>query len=312
MNNSLQIENLSMTFGKRDPVYALNNVNVSFPDCTISGLLGNNGAGKTTLIKCLAGLLTPNQGIIKMSSAPKVLDSNTRRKIISVVLDGGRNLYWYMTVREIIRYFLMLRKQPYDKLKIQQISEYLDLHSIIDTPIQNLSYGMRQRASIAVALASTAKYVIMDEPTNGLDVHFRSELAKMVLQLRDQYECAFILSSHDMAFIESVCEYCVLIDQGKILHSGSIESFGEAFGNNEYIIQYSCNSDDLFTKDCFAPYITSIDPENHRLNISWPCERSLNELVALLNTVNASIEKIDRVSGLTAAINSMTRRREKE
>lgn len=295
---------------KGETIQALDHVSVRFPQGTICGLLGNNGAGKTTLIKCISGLLLPEEGQVLLGDTELLGNAALRRKKISVVLDGGRNLFWYMTVKENLRYFLMLKGQPYDAKLTQPLLAQLGLEDLADKQLQQLSFGMRQRASIAVALASHAEIIIMDEPTNGLDIQYKDELVRLVKAMREQYQCTFIISSHDMAFVEALCEYCVLIDKGKILHAGSLASFHSAFRSSEYAIRYRCEG--AVKLDALPLRTTEHNAEERTFHVLWPQDRPVNNMLHTLAECGLSVMEIGRADGLAAAITMMTHRDEAE
>ncbi len=309
MSDILTIEGLCKTFRRKsDTVAALDHVSVAFPRESICGLLGNNGAGKTTLIKCVCGLLLAEEGRVMLDGEDILLNAAVRKKKISVVLDGGRNLFWYMTLRENLRYFLMLKNQPYRSNAIDRILQQLGLSDLKDKQLQRLSFGMRQRASIAVALASCADIIFMDEPTNGLDVRFQEELVQLIRNMREEYHCTFVISSHDMSFVEALCEHCILINQGKIIHTGSLDSFQNAFGSSEYQIRYS-PTDTVVDFSAVPLHISSRNEQERRFQVIWPREQPLNELFHVLDQYGLRIEEIDRSDGLAAAITVMTGQR---
>ena len=307
MDSSLCVRGMCKAFREKGEVLqALDHVSVRFPQGAICGLLGNNGAGKTTLIKCISGLLLPEEGRVTLGDTDILGNAALRKKKISVVLDGGRNLFWYMTVQENLRYFLMLKGQPYDAALTGPLLAQLGLEDLAHKQVQQLSFGMRQRASIAVALASRAEVIFMDEPTNGLDLQYRNELACLVKAMREQYQCTFIISSHDMAFVEALCEYCVLIDRGKILHAGSLASFHSAFRSSEYVIRYRCEG--AVNVDALPLPTTEHNAEERSFHVLWPQDRPVNDMLQTLAERGLSVMEIGRADGLAAAITVMTHR----
>ena len=305
MDNSLCVKGICKAFReKNETIHALDHVSVCFPQGKICGLLGNNGAGKTTLIKCVSGLLLPEEGQVLLGETDILKNAALRKKKISVVLDGGRNLFWYMTVKENLRYFLMLKGQPYQAETVQPLLAQLGLEDLANKQLQQLSFGMRQRASIAVALASHAEIIFMDEPTNGLDIQYKDELMRLVKAMCQHYRCTFIISSHDMSFVEPLCEYCVLIGKGKILHSGPLASFQNAFHSSEYSIRYRCDGE--VDMDAVRLHTTAHNAAENIFRVLWPQDRPVNDMIHILDECGLSVVEIDRADGLAATITMMT------
>lgn len=302
----MEIQNLHKTFGnKKNKTTVLNNVSFNVEQGTIHGLLGNNGAGKTTLIKCIVGLLEPDSGDIYYENVDILKDIDIRTDNISVLLDGGRNLYLYMTVKENIKYFTMLHGitnyQNTDRFKM--IVEYLDIYNILNTKVSNLSFGMRQRASLAVALACDFKLIILDEPTTGLDIHYQEELTKLLFKLRKDFNITIIVSSHDMNFISHICDYCTLLDSGNVVKSGSVSEFINIFGNSHYILFYDgeLNSENILAIKRDLKHV-NINETNKVIEVLWPNEESLTYMMNYLHNQNIFIKEIKKENNLKSSI----------
>ncbi|HBI55247.1 MAG TPA: ABC transporter ATP-binding protein [Firmicutes bacterium] len=312
MSVALRVNDLYKVYnnGKKN-VTALNNISFEIPQKSICGLLGSNGAGKTTLIKCTVGLLEPTGGNIFVGETDITQNATERLKHVSAVLEGGRNLFWYMTVKENMRYFSLLRGQNAgdNKTYNRDILEYLGIGDIYNRRVQFLSFGMRQRASIAVALACRSDVIFMDEPTTGLDISYQEELAQLILKLRDVYDCTVILSSHDMHFVNGVCSDCVLINKGELVHSGKINEFKNAFEIDNYII--SCR-EPLADKQLFFLenhiIIRQYDDEKQNLEVLWNHTDNLYKLASILHECGIDVSRVDKMSGLASAVSSITKR----
>lgn len=313
MKSRLKIVNLTKSFssqGKR--TVALADISVSFPDKYICGLLGMNGAGKTTLIKCVAGLVTPDSGDIFVGDESLLRNRKARFQNISVVLDGGRNLFPYMTVKENLQYFSFLRSGHRRDLDddVLDIFETLKIKNIINKQIQKLSYGMRQRASIAIALACRSHIIFLDEPTTGLDIFYQEELSALLKLLQSKYNCSIIVSSHDMRFVEKTCTYCVLLDHGKLIKSGKIDEFRQSFDMIQYELKLGSNIEESTMALLQSHlYINSFDSDNRTLSIMWPRSQDFCKMIDLLGRSNIIVREVNKVDDLTAAIASLTRSR---
>lgn len=314
MDIALHVDKLYKVYGKdKEEVTALDHITVDFPDNTICGLLGSNGAGKTTLIKCAVGLLEPTDGRILRGEEDITKNASERLKHVSVVLDGGRNLFGYMTVKENIRYFSLLRgkniknDQPY----IQDILNYMGIEDIYNRCIQSLSFGMRQRASIAVALACRSDIIFMDEPTTGLDINYQDELAQLILKLKEKYRCTIIPSSHNMQFIDNVCSDCILIDKGKLIHSGKINEFKYSFALDNYLItcrQSLTNEQLARLQDRIK--IKEYDHEKKALEVLWQNSENFCDLITMLQKEEIDVYSVEKIGGLAAAVANMTKGQE--
>lgn len=297
----LSIEKLNKTFlhGKAQ---ALKNCSLEVSKNSITGLLGMNGAGKTTLIKCVANLLIPDSGNVYFENndllkKPEIVTNN-----ISVLLDGGRNLFWYMTVEENIKYFSLLKAaNKFDKTRFAKIAQYLELEPILKKQLHQLSFGMKQRANIAVALMSSAQLLIFDEPTTGLDVKFQAELECLIVELHKEFDVSILLSSHDMDFVKRTCNDCILIHEGQTLKQGSMQEFMSLFETSRYeVMLYEPLIDDV--KKELQENFDITEMNDTSFSIFWGNNKELNEMFAKLNSIGIKVKMLNSENTLRASI----------
>lgn len=297
----LSIEKLNKTFlhGKAQ---ALKNCSLEVSKNSITGLLGMNGAGKTTLIKCVANLLIPDSGNVYFENndllkKPEIVTNN-----ISVLLDGGRNLFWYMTVEENIKYFSLLKAaNKFDKTRFAKIAQYLELEPILKKQLHQLSFGMKQRANIAVALMSSAQLLIFDEPTTGLDVKFQAELERLIVELHKEFDVSILLSSHDMDFVKRTCNDCILIHEGQTLKQGSMQEFMSLFETSRYeVMLYEPLIDDV--KKELQENFNIAEMNDTSFSIFWGNNKELNEMFAKLNSIGIKVKMLNSENTLRASI----------
>lgn len=297
----LSIEKLNKTFlhGKAQ---ALKNCSLEVSKNSITGLLGMNGAGKTTLIKCVANLLIPDSGSVYFENndllkKPEIVTNN-----ISVLLDGGRNLFWYMTVEENIKYFSLLKAaNKFDKTRFAKIAQYLELEPILKKQLHQLSFGMKQRANIAVALMSSAQLLIFDEPTTGLDVKFQAELERLIVELHKEFDVSILLSSHDMDFVKRTCNDCILIHEGQTLKQGSMQEFMSLFETSCYeVMLYDPLIDDV--KKELQKNFNIAEMNDTSFSIFWGNNKELNEMFAKLNSIGIKVKMLNSENTLRASI----------
>ena len=217
---ALAIENLSKRFGRGDDaVVAVDDVSLTVNAGAVVGLLGPNGAGKTTLIKCALGIVTPDTGSVSVFGTAVTDDHRAAYADVDAMLEGARNDYWRLTVRENLRYFATIHGVAPDSVATRhaRLLDRLNLAEKADTPVRELSRGMKQKVSLASVLAGGADLVFLDEPTLGLDVESSRTLRRELRRLAREEGLTIVLSSHDMAVIEAVCDRVVMLADGRIV-----------------------------------------------------------------------------------------------
>jgi ABC-2 type transport system ATP-binding protein len=194
-------------------------------DGGVVGILGPNGSGKTTTIKSILGLVTPDAGAISLCGFDPVRDRRELLHRCGAVLEGARNIYWRLTVRENIDYFAGIRglSRSAVKPRSDRLLETLLLTDRAKSRVGTLSRGYQQRAAIACALAHSPRVVFLDEPTLGLDVESRGTIEGAVRSLADDGTLV-VVTSHDMGFIERSCDRALVIRSGKIVADDTIAS----------------------------------------------------------------------------------------
>lgn len=215
----IQIQNVSMTYPNGKQALSELSLNLSSPG--MIGLLGPNGAGKSTLMKLLVTALVPTCGTIKidgrdLTKAERLLKENLG------YLPQDFGLFDELTVTQFLDYMAALKGLPHRKAAVNQAIETVNLQEKKRTKIRALSGGQRQRVGIAQALLGNPQLLIFDEPTVGLDpeerIHFRN------LFSRAAQNRIVLLSTHIIEDVQSVCGQLVVIDQGRVLFTGTPEA----------------------------------------------------------------------------------------
>jgi sodium transport system ATP-binding protein len=226
-------EHLHKTFKtKTGPVKAVDDVSFHAADGQITGLLGPNGAGKTTTLRMLYTLMTPDQGRVSVDGIDAAADPVAVRRRLGVLPDA-RGVYKRLTARENIAYFGKLHGMG-DALvaeRIAVLSRALDMEDILDRRTEGFSQGQRTKTAIARALVHDPRNVILDEPTNGLDVMTTRALRGFLQQLRAEGRCV-ILSSHIMQEVAALCDRIVIIAHGTVVAAGSAEELRAQTGED--------------------------------------------------------------------------------
>lgn len=223
----IEARQLHKRFGE---VVAVEEVSFCAENGTITGLLGHNGAGKTTALRMLYTLLKPDSGTALVDGLDATQQPREVRRRLGVLSDA-RGLYGRLTARENIRYFAELYGLRGDTLeqRVEALVTLLDLTSVAERRVAGFSQGERMKVAIARALVHRPRNIILDEPTNGLDVMSTRALRTLLRTLRDE-GCCVLLSSHVMQEISALCSHIVIIADGRVVASGSGEALQEQAG----------------------------------------------------------------------------------
>lgn len=214
----IEVQGLSKSFGT---VKAVQEISFSAADGQITGLLGPNGAGKSTTLRMLYTLLKPDSGSARIDGfdiTRSPLDVQTRIGVLS----DAQGLYPRLTTRENIRYFGRLHNLNGEKLEgqIDQLIGMLDMQFIADRRTEGFSTGERLKVAIARALVHNPGNVLLDEPTNGLDVKSTRAMRQFIQRLRDAGKC-IVLTSHIMQEVAALCDHIVIISSGVVAAQGT-------------------------------------------------------------------------------------------
>ncbi len=223
----IRVEGLTKTFitgrgAQRTVVQAVRGVSFTAPDGAITALLGPNGAGKTTTLRMISTLVKPDSGTAMVGDADVVRDEQKVRAELGVLSDA-RGLYTRLTARENIRYYGELRGLGGDDLeaRISSLANLLEFEPLLERRTEGFSTGEKLKVSLARALVHDPKHVLLDEPTNGLDVVSARALRRMLLKLKESGKC-LVFSSHVMQEVEALCERVVVVAKGQTMHEGTV------------------------------------------------------------------------------------------
>ena len=223
----IKVDGIHKSFGN---VQALRGVSFAAPDGKITGLLGPNGAGKSTIMRVLYTVLRPDKGYASVDGIDVVADSLAARRRIGA-LPHGAGLYPHLTARENIAYFARLcgvEKGVLDD-QVDNIIKLLEIGDFADRRTKGFSQGQRTKVSLARALVHDPQNVILDEPTNGLDVMATRSLRDLILKLKDAGRCV-LFSSHVMQEVAALCDDICIIADGVVAIDDSIDGIRERTG----------------------------------------------------------------------------------
>lgn len=231
----IKVSNLHKSFGK---VKAVRGISFEVRDGEITGLLGPNGAGKTTTLRMLYSLLPPDEGEIRIDGLDPTKDAMAIKRTLGVVPDS-RGLYTRMSARENIAYYGKLHGMTNKDIdsRVEELVETLDMADFIERRTEGFSQGQRVKVAIARAMVHNPQTVLLDEPSNGLDVMSTRALRRYILGLKERGH-SIILSTHIMQEVAALCDRIIIIAGGliaadgtadELLHKSGCETLEDAF-----------------------------------------------------------------------------------
>lgn len=233
----ISVNSLSKSFGD---VVAVDNVSLQARDGMITGLLGPNGAGKTTILRTIYGLQQPDRGEVLIDNI------NVSENLIPAVEKMGIfpdsvGLYDRLTTREHLQFYGEMHGLQGAKLDaaIEKMQSYFQLNELLDRRCKGFSHGQQMKVALSRALIHSPQNLILDEPTNGLDVMSIRTLRKLLFSLRADGVC-ILFSSHVMQEVSALCDHIYIMANGKVVAEGSRDSLCEISGED--------NLEDAFVK----------------------------------------------------------------
>ncbi len=226
----LKCENLCKHFGKKQ---ILDKVSLEVKQGDILGFIGPNGAGKTTTIKLILGLQSIDSGTVKINGYDIQKDFEKAIEKVGTIVENP-DLYMYMSGYDNLKLIANLYKNV-DKKRIDEVVKLVKLEQRIKDKVSKYSLGMRQRLGIAQAILHKPNLLILDEPTNGLDPEGIKELRELIKNLAEKEKMAIVISSHNLAELESFCNKVTIIKNGKIVETSSINEVKKV--EQSYIIE---------------------------------------------------------------------------
>ena len=233
----IEVDAIKKKFGD---VEAVRNVSFKAQNGQVTGLLGPNGAGKSTTLRILYGLFAADSGSAKVDGIDTRTNRIAAQKIMGIMPDA-RGLYVRLTAREHIKYFGRLHGMSEQRLEVrtEELLGLLDMQNIADRKVEGFSQGERTKVCLARALVHEPANVILDEPTNGLDVMTTRAVRELITELKRQ-NIAVLFSSHLMHEVARLCDEIIIVASGAVVATGSAEQIS-AFAQEE-------NLEDAFIK----------------------------------------------------------------
>ncbi|MEM1504878.1 ATP-binding cassette domain-containing protein [Domibacillus sp. 8LH] len=271
-------------------VPAVNDISFTVKRGEMVGYIGENGAGKSTSIKMLTGILTPTSGIVRVNGMDPHKEREQFVRSIGVVFGQRSQLWWDIAVQESFRLLKKVYNVPDDVYKkhMGHVIESLDIGPLLDKPVRKLSLGQRMRCELAAALLHNPPLLFLDEPTIGLDVLVKLKIREFLKEMNATYNTTVLLTTHDLSDIEALCERVVMLDEGKIIYDGQLESLRSNWGEGKQIEFQFANTG--VTKEELQPLLAELDG-------AWtPGDRQNVWIANVLNEEHVISEVIGRVA----------------
>ena len=216
---------------KSREIRAVDNISFSIDAGEMVGYIGANGAGKSTTIKMLTGILVPSKGTIEANGYIPYQDRQRYTHGIGVVFGQRTQLWWDIAVIESFQLLKRIYQIPEQKFEeqLETFNSVLDLKSLLNVPVRKLSLGQRMRCDLAAAFLHNPKIVFLDEPTIGLDLVAKENIRQFLKRINRELQVTVLLTTHDLSDIEELCRRVMIIDGGRLLFDGTLESLRKRF-----------------------------------------------------------------------------------
>lgn len=253
---------------KKKAIQAVQDISLSIQKGEIVGYIGSNGSGKSTTIKMLTGVLHADEGTVTINGLVPKDNRKAVNKQIGVLFGQKSHLDWNLPVQESF----ILHAKIYDvpeavfQERLARLIDLLDLADIMKQSIRNLSLGQRVRCEFAAIFLHQPSVVFLDEPTIGLDASVKETIRAFIRYMNEEYGTTFLITSHDMKDIETLCERIFIIDKGKKVYDGSLSQLKERFSQIKTI---SFSTEHPLTKDIEAAGLEFDRKDDYHFDIHY-------------------------------------------
>lgn len=218
-------------------VKAVDDISFDIESGELVGFIGPNGAGKTTTLKCLSGLLYPTAGQVEVLGFTPFERKSEFLKQISLVMGQKNQLWWDLPPIDSFNLNKEVYEIPQDQFKntLARLVRLLDFEKLLQVPVKKLSLGERMKAELIAALLHSPKVLFLDEPTIGLDVVMQKNIRDFIKEYNREFKSTIILTSHYMEDVKELCKRVIIIDQGKLIYDGKLETIVKTQANFKLI-----------------------------------------------------------------------------
>ena len=223
---------------ERAVVHAVDGITFAVEAGTILGYIGPNGAGKSTTVKMLTGILVPTTGRVRVAGLEPSRQRIELARRIGVMFGQRVQLWWDLPLIEsfeLLRHIYRVSAERYGA-RLRELREVLELDAFLQRPVRQLSLGERIRGELAVAMLHEPEILFLDEPTIGLDVVARQRVRELLVRENREHGLTVLLTTHDLGDIERLSSRMLIIDHGRIVYDGDVETLKERYGSERILV----------------------------------------------------------------------------
>jgi ABC-2 type transport system ATP-binding protein len=260
-------------------VAAVDGIDLTVQRGEMLGYIGPNGAGKSTTLKMLTGVLHPTAGQIRVCGFEPVPQRVKLARRIGVVFGQRSQLWWDLPLRESFTLLRHIYRVPAAEhtARLRQCRDLLDLDAFLDTPVRQLSLGQRMRGELTAALLHGPQVLFLDEPTIGLDVVSKQAVRGFLAGLGATGDTTIVLTTHDLADIQRLCQRLVVIDHGRVVHDGTLDGLHQRYASRRRVVVDL--DEPLPTLHLPGVHVESVSPDQLRITYALT-SATAGELVA--------------------------------
>ncbi|MGT2951616.1 ABC transporter ATP-binding protein [Streptococcus cuniculi] len=276
---------------KKRYIPAVKDISLTVQKGEIIGYIGSNGSGKSTTIKMLTGVLYPDEGQVFINGLAPAKNRTAVNRQIGVLFGQKSHLRWDIPVIESFFLHAKIYDVP-DSLyqeRLKRLTELLELGTILHQPVRNLSLGQRVKCEFAAIFLHQPAVVFLDEPTIGLDAGVKELIRDFIRTMNEEYQTTFLITSHDMQDIESLCERIVIIDKGQKVYDGSLEHLRTNFSKVKTI---AFTTHAAIEAPLQAPHLEWEQIDSHHFEIHYQTEHHSNAHIIQLAFAQYPIEDV--------------------
>jgi ABC-2 type transport system ATP-binding protein len=286
-------------------VAAVDGVDLTVERGELVGYIGPNGAGKSTTLKMLTGVLYPSAGTVRVCGLEPVRQRTRLARRIGVVFGQRSQLWWDLPLHEsftLLRHVYAVSAGDH-AARLARCRRLLELDAFLDVPVRQLSLGQRMRSELTAALLHGPQVLFLDEPTIGLDVVSKQAVRAFLATLGATGDTTLVLTTHDLADIERLCRRLIVIDQGRLVHDGSLDDLHARYGSRRRLV---VDLDEPLKTELVLPGVTveSSQADGRRITYALDGNTTAGDLVSRL----AGLAALRDISVLEPAIEDVVAR----
>jgi ABC-2 type transport system ATP-binding protein len=223
---------------ERRVVRAVDGVSFEIEAGSLVGYVGPNGAGKSTTVKMLTGILVPSAGRISVAGLNPSRQRVQLARRIGVVFGQRVQLWWDLPLRDSFELLRHIYRVPFERWRtnLDIFTELLELGPFLETPVRQLSLGQRMRGELTASMLHDPEILFLDEPTIGLDVVAKARVREFLASVNRERGVTVLLTTHDLSDIERLCRRLLIIDHGRVIYDGGLDSLIERYGEERTLI----------------------------------------------------------------------------